>query len=92
MPVHDHFCLLAWPASGGRAVSVNDRIVAYHIARLQDKNPDVRLKSIAELKLLADPASLDALQAIYRSDPDLQVRRAALEAGRIIFLKRNADE
>lgn len=73
-------------------MSVNDRIVAYHIARLQDKNPDVRLKSIAELKLLADPAALDALQALYRSDPDLQVRRAAQEAGRIIFLKHNASK
>ena len=72
-------------------MSVNNRIVAYHIARLRDKNPDVRLKSIAELKLLADPAALDALQALYRGDPDMQVRRAAQEAGRIIFLKQKAD-
>lgn len=71
-------------------MSVNDRIVAYHIARLHDKNPDVRLKSILELKLLADPAALEALQAIYRDDPDLKVRRAAQEAGRIIYLKQNA--
>ncbi len=69
-------------------MSVNNRIVAFHIARLQDKNPDVRLRSIHELKLLADPAALDALQAIYRDDPDLKVRRAAQEAGRIIFLKQ----
>ena len=73
-------------------MSVNDRLVAYHIARLRDKSPDVRLKSIAELKLLADPAALDVLQALYRSDPDLQVRRAAQEAGRIIFLKHNGSK
>lgn len=69
-------------------MSVTNRIVAYHIARLQDKNPEVRLRSINELKLLADPAALDALQAVYRDDPVLEVRRAAQAAGRIIFLKQ----
>jgi hypothetical protein len=72
-------------------VSVNSRIVAYHIGRLRDRNPDVRLKSVHELKLLADPAALDALQALYRDDPVLEVRRAAQEAGRVIFLKQQAN-
>lgn len=72
-------------------MSVNHRIVAYHIARLRDKNPDVRLKSILELKLLADPAALDALQDLFRNDPNLEVRRAAQEAGRVIFLKQRED-
>lgn len=69
-------------------MSVTDRLVAYHIARLQDRNPDVRLRSIHELKLLADPAALDALQAVFRDDPVLEVRRAAQVAGRIIFLRQ----
>lgn len=71
-------------------MSTQSRLVAYHIARLQDKNPEVRLKSILELKLLADPAALDALQAVYRDDPRLEVRRAAQEAGRIIFLRQKS--
>ena len=69
----------------GVAVGVNKRIVAYHIGRLQDRSPDVRLKAIQELRLLADPEALGALQEVYRSDSSAEVRRAAQEAGRSIF-------
>lgn len=65
----------------------NKRIVAYHIARLQDKNRDIRLKSIAELALIPDSDSLDALRAVVEKDSDNEVRKAALEAGRLIFIK-----
>jgi len=68
-------------------VSLNKKLVAYHIARLKDKNADVRLKSIHELAELGDPEALDALQEAYRSDYDPEVRKAAQEAGRVIFLK-----
>ncbi len=70
-------------------MSVNKKLVAYHIARLKDKSAEARLKSIHELAELGDPEALDALQQTYRSDPDLEVRRAAQEAGRAIFVKRN---
>jgi HEAT repeat protein len=63
------------------------RMVAYHISRLKDKNPAVRLKSISELALLGDPDALEALQEVYESDDDSEVRKAAQEAGRSIFLK-----
>jgi HEAT repeat protein len=66
------------------------KMVAYHINRLQDKNPEVRLKAIKELELLADPEALDALQAVYKNDADLEVRKAAQEAGRAIFLKQKS--
>ncbi|MBL8116313.1 MAG: HEAT repeat domain-containing protein [Anaerolineae bacterium] len=68
------------------------RIIAYHIARLQDKNRDVRLKSIAELILLPDRDSLDALKQVVEKDSDNEVRRAALEAGRTIFLHLKQQE
>ena len=36
-------------------------LLEYHIARLKDKNAEIRLKSINELRLLADPAAMDLL-------------------------------
>ena len=62
------------------------KIVEYHIKRLKDKNPDARLKAIRELELLCDPDSLDALQEVYKNDSNVNVRKAAQEAGRKIFL------
>ncbi len=64
------------------------RLVEYHIGRLQDKNADVRLKSIHELELLGDPDALEALQDVFKNDPEPEVRKAAQEAGRSIFLKQ----
>ncbi len=69
-------------------MSVNKKIVAYHIARLKDKNVAVRLKSIQELVELGDPEALDALHDLYQNDTDFDVRKAAQEAGRALFLKR----
>jgi HEAT repeat protein len=66
------------------------RIVEYHISRLKDKNPEVRLKAIKELELLADPDALDALGEVFANDPHPDIRKAAQDAGRVIFLKRNS--
>jgi HEAT repeat protein len=63
------------------------RIVAYHISRLQDKSPEVRLKAINELSHLADQEALDALRSVFEKDSDVTVRKAAQEAGRNVFLK-----
>lgn len=63
------------------------RIVAYHISRLQDKSPEVRLKAIVELSHLADQEALDALRSVFEKDSDVSVRKAAQEAGRNVFLK-----
>lgn len=67
-------------------MTTNDRLIAYHLSRLQDKNPEVRLSSIAELVLLEATDTLDALEALYRNDPDERVRREAQRAGRALFL------
>ena len=64
-----------------------NRLVEYHIMRLQDKSMEVRLKSINELRLIADPAAMEPLEQLYRTDPEAEVRKAAQEAGREIFLK-----
>jgi len=66
-------------------MSSMDRVIAFHRARLQDKNPQVRLRSIQELVLLEATDALDALEQIYRSDPDAEVRRAAQRAGRMLY-------
>jgi HEAT repeat protein len=68
-------------------VSLNKKLVDYHIARLKDRRADVRLKSIQELAELGDPDALPALQETFRTDTDFEVRKAAQEAGRTIFLK-----
>lgn len=65
------------------------KVVAFHIARLQDKNRDVRLKSIAELAQIGDPDALDPLRHLFEHDSDVEVRKAAQEAGRNIFRKLN---
>ena len=51
------------------------RVVAYHISRLKDKSPDVRLKAIRELELLGDPESLSALQEVFAKDDNPDVRK-----------------
>ncbi len=68
------------------------RIVAFHIARLQDKNRDVRLKAITELSLLPDVEALDALRHIVEHDADMEVRQAAQEAGRSIFIQLKKEQ
>jgi len=69
-------------------VTLLPKVIEYHINRLKDKNPDIRLKAIKELELLAHPDAMDALKSVYEDDEDEEVRKAAKEAGRTIFLKQ----
>lgn len=73
-------------------MSTTERLIAYHLARLKDKNPQVRIASIRELALLEAIDAYDALEAIYHTDPDPAVRKAAQNAGRVLFRKKNANE
>lgn len=66
------------------------KLINYHIRRLQDKRPDVRIKSIRELALLGAEEALEALHEVFQNDPDDEVKRAAQEAGREIFVKSRA--
>ncbi|GAB4510238.1 MAG: hypothetical protein OHK0046_06710 [Anaerolineae bacterium] len=72
-------------------MSVSKRVVEYHIARLSDKNPDVRLKAIRELELIGDPDALEALQALFENDVNVDVRKAAQAAGRAIYKKQREE-
>lgn len=65
------------------------KILAYHLARLKDKNKQIRLQSIHELQQLNDPEALGALQDVFKNDVDPDVRKAAQEAGRAIFIANN---
>ncbi len=66
-------------------MSVTQRLIGYHMGRLKDKNPAVRIKSIEELALLEAVDALETLEHIFRTDPDPAVRQAAQEAGRALF-------
>jgi HEAT repeat protein len=66
------------------------RVIEYHMGRLTDKNPDVRLKAIHELGLLGATDALGTLQQLFETDPDPGVRQAAREAGRAIFRKQHS--
>ena len=75
-------------------MSVNKQLVNYHINRLKNKSRDVRLSAVAELRELGDVDALEPLQEVYKNDADPDVRKAAQEAGRVIFLnnRNNGDE
>ncbi len=66
-------------------MGVNQKLLAYHIGRLKDKRAEIRLQSIQELILLNDAGALEALRNVYATDGDAEVKKAAQEAGRIIF-------
>ena len=52
--------------------------------QLQSPDPDERIKAIAALGRLKNKVALPALAAVYRNDPDPDVRQLALKVGRFI--------
>lgn len=60
-------------------------VLNYHIKRLRDKNPQVRLNAIEELRKIGDPEAMQPLQEVFQNDDDMQVKRAAQQAGREIW-------
>lgn len=73
-------------------MGVNQKLLEYHIGRLKDKRVDVRLQSIQELVLLNDVGALEALREVFTNDGDIEVRKAAQEAGRVIFKNQATNE
>lgn len=69
----------------------NKRLVRYHIGRLKDKDPKLRMAAIDELKHLNDLEALEPLQDLFKSDPDVDVRKAAQEAGRVIWTNHQSE-
>ena len=64
-------------------------LLEYHIGRLKATSIEVRLKSIAELRLMGNPDAMEALEQVYRTDPEPEVRQAAQEAGRELYARKN---
>ena len=71
---------------------MSNRLLEYHLSRLKDKSPAARISAIQELVHIGDSSVLEALQEVYKTDPDEEVRKAAQKAGREIFLKTHAEE
>jgi len=71
-------------------MSVSKQLVNYHINRLKNKSRDVRLAAVAELRELGDVDALEPLQEVYKNDVDPDVRKAAQEAGRVIFVNNRS--
>ncbi|HML20183.1 MAG TPA: HEAT repeat domain-containing protein [Aggregatilinea sp.] len=68
-------------------MSASEKLIAYHMLRLSDKNPSIRIQSIEELALLEATEAYSALETLFRTDPDETVRRTAQKAGRVLYLK-----
>lgn len=62
--------------------------LAYCKFRLHNEDKLIRLEAINGLEILGDPSVLEMLQGIFENDTDDQIRKAAQDAGRTIFLKQ----
>jgi hypothetical protein len=67
--------------------NLNRRLVEYHVARLKDRNPEIRRKAINELRLLSDPLTLGALEQVFYKDEDFALRQLAQEVGLEIYFR-----
>lgn len=62
-----------------------------HIIReLDNRDPSARINAIKKLAQTKDPAALKPLAAIFRSDPDPDVRETARKAG--LYIRKFTDE
>lgn len=64
-----------------------NRLIEYNLERLKNNQLEARLDAINELRLLGASQALDALEDIYRNDPEPEARQAAQQAGLEIYLK-----
>lgn len=64
-----------------------EKILAYHMSRLQDKRPEVQLNAIEELVAMGANAksALKALEECHKNAADDQVKRAAQLGGFAIY-------
>jgi hypothetical protein len=72
--------------------------VQFHISRLKDRSIEVQLNTIQELQLLEAEAeaAMPALQELFETSSNIDVKRAAQKAGLVIYnavkAKRQSDE
>ncbi|MBZ0314847.1 MAG: hypothetical protein K8L91_00405 [Anaerolineae bacterium] len=75
--------------------SSEDKMIDFHISRLKDRQAEVLLRTIEELLKFGAKAerALPALEAVYKSATDPNVKEAAHRAGRTIFFAtKNGNE
>ncbi|MFZ4826858.1 MAG: HEAT repeat domain-containing protein [Phototrophicaceae bacterium] len=63
------------------------KLINYHLSRLKNKSPEVRLSAIQELEVIGNHEVLATLEQVYRTDADESVRDAAQTAGRKLFVR-----
>jgi HEAT repeat protein len=66
-------------------MDVQQKLIAFHLRRLKDPSPTVRLETIGQLHLIGGEESLDALREVFENDRDRSVRKAAQDAGLAIY-------
>ena len=64
---------------------IRERLIEYHLLRIKEGSKAARLDSIEQLVLLEAVEALEALRSVVENDEEVEVRRAALEAGRRLF-------
>ena len=64
-----------------------DRVVQFHISRLKDRSLEVQLNTIQELKLLGAQAesAMPALRELFETSENIEVKKAAQDAGLVIY-------
>lgn len=67
-------------------------MIAYHLGRLQHKSAAVRLEAIRELSEIGDSQALAVLEALYRTESDVDVKQAAQAAGIAIYNRNRENE
>ncbi len=65
---------------------IRERLIEYHLLRIKEGSKAARLDSIEQLVLLEAVEALEVLRSVVENDEEVEVRRAALEAGRRLFL------
>jgi len=72
-------------------MGVDEQLLNYHLNRLKNKSRDVRLTAVEELRKLGDAAALEPLREVFKTDSDIEVRKAAQAAGKDIFQQSKGD-
>ena len=74
--------------------SSQDKVISFHISRLKDKSSDVLLKTIEQLVTFGADAkdALPLLEELFKTNEDVEVRKAAQDAGRSIYLQIQAQK
>ncbi len=68
--------------------SSEDKVIQFYISRLKDKDVAVLLKTISALVEFGAKAkdALPVLEEVFKNHKDVEVKKAAQEAGRRIYM------